>query len=233
VIFPDVASMKSTLALGFVLAMTASAHAAAIQPVVVELFTSQGCSSCPPANANFRAIADRPDVLALSFSVTYWDYLGWKDTFGRTEFTQRQYDYARSLGHAAPFTPQVVINGNADVVGNVKSDIEKLIGGEKPLGGPAIAVTGSRVSIGANAHSSSPATVWLVRYDPHVVNVPVGRGENSGVTLPHRNVVHALVKLGSWTGAAESFALPPAPQGMNTAVLVQQPGGPILSALKV
>ena len=84
---------------------------------VVELYQSQGCSSCPPAIANINAIADRPDILALTFAVTYWDQLGWKDTFASPGFTARQYDYAHGLGHGGVYTPQVVINGRADLVG--------------------------------------------------------------------------------------------------------------------
>jgi hypothetical protein len=223
--------MKSLLAaIGFALAMTAQAQAA--QPVVVELFTSQGCSSCPPANANLLAIADRPDVLALSFNVTYWDYLGWKDTFARPEYTQRQYDYARSLGHSGPFTPQIVIDGRADIVGNVKSELVQLIAQQKALPGPELAIVSGRLSISASAKPQRAAAVWLVRYNPRVLNVPVGRGENSGVTLPHKNVVQSLQRLGTWNGAAESFALPPAADGLSTAILVQDPTGPMLSALK-
>src|ERR1700743_1514537 len=98
------------------------------KPVVLELFTSQGCSSCPPANANLTAVADRPDVLALSFGVTYWDYLGWKDSFAKPQFTARQVDYERGLRHDGPFTPQSVGDGAADTVGDRTSDAERRIG---------------------------------------------------------------------------------------------------------
>src|SRR5690348_18078561 len=99
----------------FALALAAGSAAQA-QPVVVELFTSQGCSSCPPANASLAAVASRPDVLALSFGVTYWDYLGWKDTFAKPQFTDRQVAYEAGLGHSGPFTPQIVVNGSRDTV---------------------------------------------------------------------------------------------------------------------
>src|SRR5512146_2171714 len=107
------------LALAALLA-AAAAHARAADarhPVVVELYQSQGCSSCPPANANLIAVADRPEILALSFGVTYWDDLGWKDTFAKPQFTQRQWDYARGLKHTQVFTPQIVVNGRKDGVG--------------------------------------------------------------------------------------------------------------------
>ncbi|HWA61493.1 MAG TPA: DUF1223 domain-containing protein, partial [Caulobacteraceae bacterium] len=108
----------TALATAAALAAAGAASAAdAAHPVVVELFQSQGCSSCPPANANLMSIADRPDVLALSFGVTYWDQLGWKDTFASPQFTARQWDYARALRHDNVFTPQVVVNGRRDGVG--------------------------------------------------------------------------------------------------------------------
>src|SRR5690242_13540314 len=214
----------------FALAL-AAASAAQAQPVVVELFTSQGCSSCPPANASLASISNRPDVLALSFGVTYWDYLGWKDTFAKPEFTQRQVSYERSLGHDGPFTPQIVVNGSSDTVGNRLGDVERLVTASR-LSGPQITVDGMTVSIGASA-PSGPADVWLVRYEPRTVNVSVARGENEGVTLPHRNVVRELTRLGSWSGQAASFEIPAARTGLATAILVQkQNGGAILAAYK-
>jgi len=223
--------MKTLIGIVLVLGIIAAVPAEAAPLTVVELFTSQGCSSCPPANASLAAVASRPDVLALSFGVTYWDYLGWKDTFARPEFTDRQVAYEAGLGHRGPFTPQIVINGARDTVGNVQSDVEHLIAGQR-LAGPAITVSNSTVSVAA-APSNGPADVWLVRYDPHTVNVPVARGENQGVTLPHRNVVRALTRLGSWSGTASQYPIPAAPSGLATAVLIQRPhGGVILAAWK-
>ena len=212
--------------------LMAGVVAAAAEPLtVVELFTSQGCSSCPPANANLIKVKDRPGVLALSFAVTYWDYLGWKDTFGRPEFTQRQVTYEPALGRSGPFTPQIVVNGRTDTVGNRLSDIETLIGEDKPSNGPALSLTDGKAAIGSGTAPAGGADVWLVHYRPGVVDVPVGRGENSGHTLPHANVVHALTRLGSWTGEAATLPLPKADDGLATAVLVQAPrGGPILAA---
>ncbi|TPN75444.1 DUF1223 domain-containing protein [Mesorhizobium sp. CU2] len=213
-------------------ALAASIGAASAQPLtVVELFTSQGCSSCPPANANLIKVKDQPGVLALSFNVTYWDYLGWKDTFGRQEFTQRQVSYEPPLGRDGPFTPQVVVNGKADAVGAAPGEIQTLIAKSGHPQGPDIALSGGKVSIGAGAAPGGRADIWLVRYHRGVVEVPVARGENTGRTLPHANVVHALTKLGSWTGKATTLPLPAASGGFATAVLVQSPsGGPILAA---
>ncbi|RWC25590.1 MAG: DUF1223 domain-containing protein [Mesorhizobium sp.] len=214
------------------LALAASLGAAAAQPLtVVELFTSQGCSSCPPANANLIKVKDQPGVLALSFNVTYWDYLGWKDIFGRQEFTQRQVSYEPPLGHDGPFTPQVVVNGHADVVGAAPGEIETLISASGQTSGPSLSLDGGKISIGSGNAPAGRADVWLVRYAKGVVEVPVARGENTGRTLPHANVVHALEKLGSWTGAATAYPVPAASGGLSTAVLVQSPGGgPILAA---
>lgn len=213
------------------LGLAMPAIAADRSPTVVELFTSQGCSSCPPANANLIKISNRPDVLALSFSVTYWDYLGWKDIYGKPEFTERQASYEPPLHQSGPYTPQMVVNGASTTVGNRLSDVEELLAAARPGTGPAIALSHDRVDIDKARTTSEAADVWLVRYDPKVEEVAVSRGENRGSTLPHTHVVHALVNLGSWHGDKASFAVQPAPNGLRTAVLVQQPnGGPILSA---
>jgi hypothetical protein len=213
---------------------SARAEPAAQSPVVVELFTSQGCSSCPPANANLAAIADRPDVLALSFGVTYWDYIGWKDTFAKPQFTSRQYAYESTLHRATAYTPQMVVNGEMDLIGNSAEELDRFIGAahkNASADAPQIALGDGRVTIGAGSAPEDAADVWLVRYDPNIVQVPVARGENTGRTLPHKHVVHELTRLGGWTGAAVSFDLPTAPDGLKTAILVQSAyTGPILAA---
>ncbi|HTX51564.1 MAG TPA: DUF1223 domain-containing protein [Caulobacteraceae bacterium] len=205
-------------------------------PMVVELFTSQGCSSCPPAEANLAAVADRPDVIALSFGVTYWDQLGWKDAFAQPAFTQRQWDYAHAFGQGDVYTPEIVVDGRKPGVGTGKSDFAALIGygASTKLAGPAIALTSDRATIAAGPRPSTPADVWLVRFDPRVIRTPVGRGENAGKTLPQRDVVRQLSRLGGWTGAAASFRLsPPSDPAWRAAILVQAPrGGPILAAAR-
>ncbi len=202
----------------------------AAHPLVIELFQSQGCSSCPPANANVLAVAGRPDVLALSWEVTYWDYLGWKDTFGSKDFTQRQYDYAQSLGHDGVFTPQVVVNGRVDGVGAESAEVAALMRkGERGEGGPVVSVSATQAQVGAGSGSGQ---VVLVRYDPALVQIPIHRGENAGETLPHRNVVRQLAYLGAWTGQSRNFELPaPSRAGLRTAILVQAGRtGPVLAA---
>jgi hypothetical protein len=228
-------TMKTLIRLAAALALAGAAGAAAAQtPLqVVELYTSQGCSSCPPANAAVAQIANRPEILALSFGVTYWDDLGWKDTFAQKKFTDRQWDYARGLRHDNVGTPQVVINGRADTVGQSVPEIDgALRRAALPAGAPLVTLTLSRVEIAGSA-PRRPADVWLVRYDPNIVQVPIKRGENTGKTLPHRNVVRELTRLGDWTGGARSFAIPAGPAGLKTAILVQAgAGGPILAAAK-
>ena len=200
---------------------------------VVELYQSQGCSSCPPANANVMALADRADVLALSFGVTYWDYLGWKDTFASPAFTQRQRDYARGLRQESVYTPQVVVNGRADLVGTDRVELDRAIRRNvRPPFEPAIAVSGRTLTI---AQGAGAADVWLVWYDPRTVQVPIRRGENSGRTLPHRNVVKHIVRLGQWSGRAGAYTLPAAPDpALRGAVLLQRPdGGAIVAAARI
>jgi len=216
--------------------LTSAARAAdAAHPVVIELFQSQGCSSCPPAAANVAALADRPDVLALSFQVTYWDQLGWKDTFDDPKYTARQWDYAHALHHDNVFTPQVVVNGRADGVGVDARELHGLVArADRGDSGPVVTLAGRQVQIGAAPAPPAGADIWLVRYDPRVVMIAIRRGENGGKTLPHKNVVRQLVHLGRWTGRAARFDLPPtADPVLKTAVLVQASGaGTILAAAR-
>lgn len=218
-------------ALALLLALLPTAAPAA-ELTVLELFQSQGCSSCPPANANVNALASRPDILALSFAVTYWDGLGWKDVFARQAFTDRQWAYARGLGNAQVWTPQVIINGRSTIVGNRRAPLEALVAGSPRVSSKALNLTATSLAI--SGMTSKPADVWLVRYDPRSIDVPVKAGENGGRTLPHRNVVRELIKLGRWQGGAVSFPLPAARSpGLATAALLQDgPGGPILAAAK-
>lgn len=218
------------------LPVTSSALATdAVNPTVVELFQSQGCSSCPPANAVLNSIADRPDVLALSFAVTYWDRLGWKDIFGHPAYTARQWEYSNAGGRTHVSTPQMIVNGRGVLVGSNKSQAEAFIKRfDRGASGPALMVEGNKVSIGKGP-ASQPANVWLVRYDPRVHNVPIRAGENGGKTLPHKNIVRAVHLLGKWNGDSASFAIPAAPNSIyKSAILVQDgPGGAIVAARRL
>ena len=199
---------------------------------VVELFQSQGCSSCPPAEANLNAIAGKPGILALSFGVTYWDGLGWKDTFAKPEFTDRQYDYAHHHGRSQVWTPQVYIDGRIDLVGSNRDRLDQAIA-RTHTAGPTLSWDGDQLSVSAG-EAPAVCDVWLVRYDPRTLDVAIRAGENGGRTLPHRNVVRQLVNLGRWDGNARSFELPTASMPwLATAALVQvTSGGSILSASK-
>ena len=219
-------------AIGLASAPMAARAADAAHPTVVELFQSQGCSSCPPANANVLAISDRPDLLTLSWQVTYWDQLGWKDTFGSPAYTARQWDYAHAFHRGEVATPQVVVNGRADVVGDRRDDLERLIRrADRGDAGPRVTISGDKVTVSGEG---APALVILVRYDPNIIQVPIKRGENGGLTLPHRNVVRQVARLGDWGGGSRLYSLPASEQaGLKTAILVQQgPGGPILAAAR-
>ena len=205
----------------------------AAHPAVIELYQSQGCSSCPPALKVLETEADRPEILALNFAVTYWDDLGWKDRFAKPEYTARQWDYAHARGLGQVATPQLVVNGRGHVNGGSPGEVEAALARwDRGRGGPEIGASAGAVTIGAGA-AAKPATVWLVDYDPRTINVPIRAGENNGRTLPHRNIVTGLAKLGDWSGKPARFALPAARPAMKRAVLVQAgTGGPIVAARK-
>jgi hypothetical protein len=223
-------------------ALTLTAPSAMAQradrPVVVELFTSQGCSSCPPADKLVEALAPRDDVIALSFNVDYWDYIGWKDTLASPQHTKRQYAYADAMGSRRVYTPQIVIDGVIDVVGSDKYGVERGIGQRHGADGARLPVTLSaegggkvKLQIGAGP-ATGPATIWLVQYDDaHVV--PIGRGENAGRTITYANVARVLSKLGEWDGKPVELTLD-APSHDGCVVLVQQGAhGPILGAARL
>lgn len=224
------------LPIAFIALIAAPARAAdAGRPTVIELFQSQGCSSCPPANAALIEISQRDDVLALNFSVDYWDQLGWKDTFAKHDFTERQWAYARAMGLGDVYTPQIVVNGRAAGVGAEASEMRELAErNDRGAAGPEVTIEPGAVAIGAGPAPARGADVWLARYQRGVIEVAVQRGENAGRTLAHGNVVREMVLLGHWSGAAERLTLPPANDPrLADAVLVQASGaGPILAAAR-
>jgi hypothetical protein len=223
--------MRSAVAIlsGLALIMTAGAAMAARPPVVVELFTAQGCSSCGPANASVAAMAGRDDVLPLTFSVDYWDYLGWKDTFAQKAFTDRQRAYAKKLGLREVYTPQVVIDGRAQASGVKPAQVDALLKAQAraPKNPPDMQWVGdSRAAVGSGRAPAGGAEVWLVRFDARDQSVAVRRGDNRGQTIEHRNVVRQLVKLGSWAGKSRAYRLPaPVEDGLTSAILVQGANG--------
>lgn len=181
--------------------------ASATEPVVVELFTSQGCNSCPPADRVLGELARRDDVLPLSFHVTYWDRLGWSDTFGLALSDRRQATYSESLGLRGLYTPQMVVGGRIDVLGSaggrVRDAIELLRTHGEP--GPSLTIAGDRLRIGSG--DQGRAAIWLVGFDDHH-DVAIERGENRGQTLRYHHVVREFSALGSWSGAAIELNLP-------------------------
>jgi hypothetical protein len=209
-------------------------HAGPPGLVVVELFTSQGCSSCPPADAFLSELAaTRADVLALSFHVTYWNDLGWRDPFSLAEATARQRRYAKLLPSEV-YTPQMVIDGTSDVVGSDRADALAAIAAaaaSRPAA-PDLRLTRQAdqavIAVGAGA---GEADLALVGYDGGH-RTAVGRGENAGRTLAESNIVRSLVPLGSWHGAALR-AVVPLPAGEHFGVLMQISNGRMLAAARM
>ncbi|MDQ0464923.1 hypothetical protein QO010_002707 [Caulobacter ginsengisoli] len=234
--------MKSAFAAFLVWAFAAAlaspvAAAPAKPPVLVELFTAQGCSSCNDAGEHFNDLAQSPGVLALTFSVDYWDYLGWEDSFARPEFVERQRAYVRGFGLREVYTPQVVVGGRSQVSGVRAAKVDALVAqaAKTPIDPPdMLFMAGGRVAVGSGRVPRGGADVWLIRYDPRLLEVQVRRGDNKGRTLTERNVVRELVKLGAWKGRPTAYKLPAAKtDGLVTVVVVQAPrGGRVLGLLQ-
>jgi hypothetical protein len=207
-------------------------------PVVVELFTSEGCSSCPPADALLGELTRRANIVPLAFHVDYWDYIGWKDPYASPGFTERQHDYVTALGLHMPYTPQMVVDGRTDVVGSEQGDIEAAIG--KAAAQPKLAISIEKDGAGYRAvipasdapPSDGPATVWLALFDSQR-ETRVARGENGGRTLKEYNIVRAWRQIGSWDGHALSLPLTmPVNSDPGGCAIIVQSGrvGPILGA---
>jgi hypothetical protein len=211
---------------------TSGIAADARNPTVIELYQSQGCSSCPPALAILNSVADRPNVLALNFAVTYWDQLGWKDIFAKPAFTERQWDYARASGKGQVATPQLVVDGSTIITGADRGAVDRALAtAARPAGAPMLASRDGVLGIGAGK-TATPGIVWLVRYDPRTIQVAIRAGENGGRTLPHRNIVKSLTQIATWRGAAMQVKLPASNDpALRSAILVQAgKGGAILAA---
>lgn len=204
-------------------------------PVVVELFTSQGCSSCPAADAFFAELTQREDVIALALHVDYWDYIGWKDEFAHPAHTGRQKAYARAAGSRMLYTPQMVISGQAQISGNAPDDVLEAIRRHALRPAPVALMlqrVGQVLRITAEPRETGvgPLAVQLVRYEPQRT-VEIDRGENAGRTITYHNIVTSWEVLGLWEGRAP-FALDvPAPGDAPAVVLLQREGqGPIVAA---
>lgn len=220
-------------------AMDAGGHASAEAPVVVEFYTSQGCVSCPPADAIFATLARERGVIALGLHVDYWDYLGWPDEFAKPAFTLRQKGYARVMRQRTLFTPQMVIQGEDMVVGRDESTIADRIDAHRHRPAPVLldlerdGDEGLRVRLSPAGREVGPADVHLFTYSPDE-DVEIADGENAGQTISYTNIVRDWTTIGQWDGASTlEIDFGPVPPG-PLAVLVQRRGlGPILNAARL
>ncbi len=219
-----------SLVLGFTTAMAFAAE----RPVVVELFTSQGCSSCPPANAFLNEMSrGRPDVLPLAFHVTYWDRLGWKDPFSLEAATVRQDHYGHHFGDGS-YTPEMVIDGMVGLVGSeryeVNAAIERAKRGQHTATDVNVDKAGENVAIKIGS-GAGRGRVLLIGFD-HEHTTKIGRGENGGRTLAESNVVRSIRPIGEWSGKpleiSERF-----PEGQDAAVVIESADGGIVGAARL
>jgi len=210
-------------------------------PVVVELYTSQGCSSCPPADALMAELAKRGDVIALSLHVDYWDYIGWKDKFANPAFTARQKAYARQGKRRSIYTPQMIVGGTDDVVGAHPKDVATLISkhGARPA---PVALTatrnGNQISLLAAAlpQSRSMMAVQVVHYKPRA-EVQILHGENAGKTVEYVNIVTGWQRVAEWDGqgalAIDLTVNPQTPAVVIIQEIAKRGPGAILAAVEV
>src|SRR5947209_14528080 len=213
---------------------------------VVELFTSQGCSSCPAADKLLGELAKDPNVIALSLPIDYWDYLGWKDTLADSRFTARQKAYSRARGDRDVYTPQVIVNGSAQAIGSDRARIEGAIDTTGKNDGVmsvpvSMTLSGKQINVSVAAANKGPAAkhgeIWICSVSKSVP-IAVGRGENRGKQLTYYNVVRNLLKVGDWNGTAGNWTVPLeniSREGVDAAVVYVQDGsrdspGPMLGA---
>jgi len=226
--------MRALLLTGLALALAGPVAAA---PVAVELFTSQGCSSCPPADAAIARLTRDPGVVAITRPVTYWDRLGWKDTLAREENTRLQRAYAARVKSGNVYTPQAVVQGGTGVVGSREADVRRLVAAAARAPAPSLRIehAGGRavaVFIEGPAVRSTTVTIIAMR---STADVAIGRGENGGRHVRYTNVVRSERAIGTWSGGKGRFAIPAAALGTagadRYAVLVQErDAGPIVAA---
>jgi hypothetical protein len=241
-VFPSIRRVAAALALAlFAGAASNPAAADPAAPVVVELYTSQGCNSCPPADAYLAELAERPELIALSFHVDYWNYIGWSDPFSSASATQRQRDYGRTLGSRVVYTPQMVVDGQWDVIGSQRDAVERAIAEAAarphlPVTLAGDATSGYRVILPAT-RLDAPARLWMILYDREH-ETTVTRGENAGTVIENRNVVRSIMDLGAWDGTARELPLTLTPaqtrERDGCAVIVQKDGpGSVLGAAAI
>jgi hypothetical protein len=230
-------SRRNLLLTGAVALLPRAAAAASTSAVVVELFTSQGCSSCPPADAFAAELVQRGGVVALTYHVDYWDYLGWKDTLGSTANSQRQYDYAKARGDMDVYTPQMIVNGAAHFSGSNREGVLAAVADASSIA-PAVglALSATEAELAIEVGESRPrgeTTLWLL---PVVAEarVKILKGEIAGQEIVYHNVVRDIIPAGMWSGAAQRFRFPKSAVvgGERTgcvALLQQGKAGPLLA----
>lgn len=216
----------------------AGAAQAQTSPVLVELYTSQGCSSCPPADEFMVELVKSPDVIALSLHVDYWDYIGWRDTFASPAFTQRQKAYAKAVGSRMIYTPQMIVGGLDRVEGNDPVQVAQAIRRHQAQVSPVrLTVTrnGDQITIRAEAQPplTKPARIQVIRYLPEAT-VAIGRGENEGRKVTYSNIVTDWQSVADWPGLAP-FEMTAEVSGPDPVVVVVQSEGPadVLAAAQV
>ncbi len=243
-VYDDV--LKWSGAIGVAAMLIGGAPAKANPRAVVELFTSQGCSSCPPADKILGELAHDPSIIALSLPIDYWDYLGWKDTLADSRFSARQKAYSQMRGDRDVYTPQVVVNGEVHVIGSDRASIENAMRDTEKSGDVmfvpmSMTLSGKQLNVSVAAQPDNRperhGEIWICAVS-RAVPIQIGRGENRGREIVYHNVVRNWLKVGDWSGAAGSWSVPMeniARDGVDAAIVYLQDGtrdrpGPMLGA---
>ncbi|MEL6576622.1 MAG: DUF1223 domain-containing protein [Pseudomonadota bacterium] len=209
----------------WLLAFGVATPASAEGPVLVELFTSQGCSSCPPADAVLGQLAGEEGVLPLSFHVDYWDYLGWRDTFAEARFTERQVSYRDAWGERVVYTPQIVVAGIAPVVGSREAEVRQAIAGAAAAPAPGrIEIQRRDGGLVARLADLPGDSVLFVAVFDKATSVEIARGENAGRSVTYHHVVRDFMRIGSAAQAGRAMNLPEPMAGQGVAIWAQEPG---------
>lgn len=230
--------MQRHLALIAAAAISVATPQVATSDTLVELYTSQGCSSCPPADKLLGQLATKPGVIALSLHVDYWDYLGWKDSFSNPAFTNRQRSYAQTAGSTMIYTPQIVVGGRDFLVGSKAMEVAESVMKHADLVAPveiALMRKDDSLQVQADARGTLPdqMVVYLIQYSPRE-DVKIKSGENAGKKITYHNVVMSWTELGRWDGAQSLSLSGPVSGDMPAVVVVQDgPSGPVLAAARI
>jgi hypothetical protein len=219
--------MKSTCLLLLLLTLGwASSSSAAGQPVVVELFTAQGCSSCPPADALLGELARKPNIIALAYHVDYWDELGWKDPFSIPAAAQRQRGYVKRLAKSGAFTPQAVVSGDTSLIGSNRTEMKAAVEADRDALAITLSKAGGNLSIDLPEQWNEPMDVHVVSYLAEATT-RIGAGENARRSLTEFNIVRSFKRIGTWHGKPQKMSVPLSTlprDATSVAVMLQRPG---------